>query len=322
MVSLFSPKKPVVGISGGNADSASVRAMMAQIQAAGATPLLLSNFMKRNPAQDMHKIDALVVMGNDSDIDPALYNQKRHEKTKLENDSPEGIARGNYEFAIMQMALSQGMPLLGVCGGMQRLNVLLGGDLHQHVPDLTGNDDHAQQAHNIAPFIPVQAVTFEKDSTLRIIADGITSAYTPAHGVAGDTVFENSMHHQAVKTVGHGLRAAARADDILPDGSRLIEAIEADPNGPLQNQFALGVQWHPEFGASALGARIATSLVSEAGRFAEANHRTHPPGEAQDETIESALNTIQPQNSAKVALGSATAKILQRRLSSSSTLSR
>jgi putative glutamine amidotransferase len=322
MVSLISPKKPVVGISGGNADSASVRAMMAQIQAAGAIPLLLSNFSKRNPAKDIHKIDALVVMGNDYDIDPTLYNQKRHEKTKAENDTPEGIARANYEFAIMQMALSQGMPLLGICGGMQRLNVLLGGDLHQHVPDFTGNDDHAQQAHNIAPFIPVQAVTFENISTLRIMAGGITSAYTPAHGISGEAVFENSMHHQAVKTVGQGLRVAARADDQLPDGSRLIEAIEADPTGPLKDQFALGVQWHPEFGASALGARIATSLVSEASRFADVTQRAHPPGEAQDETIESALDKVQPQENAKTAIGSITAKILARRSANTSQLAR
>ena len=316
MMSLFPKPRPVIGISGGNADSASVRAMMTQITSSGAIPIYLGNHAKRDATADIEKIDALVVMGNNADIDPERYGQVKHTKTIPESATPEGKARADYEYALMEKALQSGMPLLGVCGGMHRLNVITGGDLHQHIPDLIGNNDHAQEAYNIAPFVPVEPIHLEKNSTLAHIGDSILSVFVPWHK---EYVYnENSMHHQSVNHVGKGLRAAAHAEDSLPDGSKLIEAIEADPNGPFKNQFVLGVQWHPEFSASELGAKIATRVTEEAQSFARAHNREHPPEQAQMENILSAIDTVKmPSSPTNVREGGMVDFILKQRAAQS-----
>jgi putative glutamine amidotransferase len=320
MVSLLSHPRPVIGISGSNADSASVRAMMTQVASSGAIPLFLSNHGARNAKRDIDKIDALIVMGNNADIDPARYGETPHSKTRSETQTPDGRARANYEYELMQIALGQKIPMLGVCGGMQRLAVMCGGKLHQHVPDLTGNDDHAQQEHNIAPFVPVQAVHIDENSTLGNIGNSllasighkILSIFTPTH--KDYSYQENSMHHQAVSDPGKGLRAVAFADDRLPDGSRLIEAIEADPNGAFKDQFLVGVQWHPEFSASELGAKIARRLTEEAQHYAHKHNRTHPNAEAQDETMLSSLDMLKkPAEGIRMKESGAVAYIMKRR---------
>lgn len=301
---------PVIGVSGSDSDSASVRAMMTQIRDTGAIPIFLGNHGKRKAADDITKIDALVVLGNDADIDPERYGQKPGAHTKPESVTPQGKARADYEYQLMLTALKEKMPVLGICGGMQRLNVLLGGSLHQHVPDLVGNDEHAQQDFGIAPFIPVQPVIITQDSMLGSSGKDALTVYTPAHGHSVGIVMENSMHHQAVDKVGNGLRAAAYAADKLPDGKLLVEAVECDPLGPFREQFIQGVQWHPEFSASPLGAKIAGRLAQEAAIFAVEHKREHPPGEAQDENIFSALPGVKmPQ----VGVGSMTETILRKR---------
>jgi|CXWL01.1.fsa_nt_gi putative glutamine amidotransferase len=294
MIDVSPQIRPVVGISGGNSDSASVRAMITQIASTGAIPMFLGNHSQRNADEDIKKIDALVVMGNNSDIDPECYGQPKHKKTISELDNPKGIDRAKYETAIMEKALESGMPLLGVCGGMQRLNVILKGSLHQHVPDLIGNDDHAQHLHNVAPFIPVQPIHIVKDSVLGNISDSNPFIYAPTPARNNYTYDENSMHHQAVNLVGNGLRVSAHAEDTFKDGSKLIEAIEANPNGKFGKQFILGVQWHPEFSANELGAKIATRLAQEAQKFAE-HHRPTRPSEqqVQKENRISSLDTLE-----------------------------
>jgi putative glutamine amidotransferase len=312
---------PVIGISGSDPASPYVRQMVAMVRAMGAVPLVLSNFANRNAEKDIGKIDALIVMGNNLDVDPARYDQKQDPHTKNESDTPEGQARADYEYHLMMEALKSKMPVMGICGGMQRLNVLLGGDLHQDIPELIGHSEHAQQELNIAPFIPVQPVLIDPASMLGKIAEGVAAVYTPAHGANGanmEVINENSMHHQAVKTVGQGLRPAAYAADPLPEGGLLIEGIEADP-AKMGDQFILGLQWHPEFGASPLGPKIALRLTQEAAKFAEKGRRVHPPGEAQAENIQSALPTI---TSPQIRLGSMTDLILRQRAAPTAGMTR
>lgn len=287
--------RPVIGISGVSADYDSVRAMMTSINSAGGTPLYLGNYAERNPKADIQKIDALVIMGNAADIDPALYGEKEHPETVNEMKTPKGRARAAYEYTIMKEALAQKMPLLGICGGEQRINVLRGGTLHQHVPDLVGNDTHAQHHRNIAPFIAVVPVNIVPGTKLAALADTVDSLYVPGHD-ADKEIMENSMHHQAVGKLGDGLRAAAYSDAYIQNGKkyRLIEAVEPDPNGPLKDQFVLGVQWHPEFGASPLAPKISATLVEEAQRFASEHQRTHPEGEARKENLFSDRPEMKP----------------------------
>ncbi len=311
-----SVKPPVVGISGGNADSASVRAMFTQIQSAGAIPIFLGNHAQRSATEDIDKIDVLVVMGNDADIDPERYGQAKHEKTKSESATPEGKARAEYEYQLMQLAIEKKMPLLGVCGGMQRLNVMCGGTLNQNIADVTGNDDHAQQDHNIAPFTPVQLVRIEPGSTLGDISREVSAVYTPTHAKVPLTgIMENSMHHQCVDKVGEGLRLCGASIEPDKNGDKTLipEAIEADPNGRFGGQFLLGVQWHPEFSASPLGKYIAERVVQEGQEFAKKHGREHPVSEAIEENQKSMLPMLKDAPNAKVGIGSMTEHILARR---------
>jgi putative glutamine amidotransferase len=264
-------KAPIIGISGIDSESGSLRAAMSQIQAAGGIPLFLGNHANRDAAEDIQKLDGLLVLGNKSDIDPERYGAARDPHTKAESDTPEGKARADYEYALMKLALEKKVPLMGICGGMQRLNVMCGGSLHQHVPDLTGNNFHAQQDMHIAPFIPVQTVVIQRGSALSGIAGDIPALFTPAHGVGSlSIIHENSMHHQSVKDIGRGLRSNAMSTDGI------IEGIEADPNGPFKDQYVMGIQWHPEFGVNPLGPKLAENLVSEAVKHAEKNQHTQP----------------------------------------------
>jgi len=295
-------KAPIIGISGSSADSASVRAAVTQIRDAGAIPLFLSNFEKRDAAADIEKLDGLVVLGNNADIDPSTYGAQKDAHTNPESTTPEGKARADYEYALMKAAIEKKMPLLGICGGMQRLNVMQGGTLHQHVPDITGNDMHAQQDAGIAPFIPVQAVQIYSGTGLSAIVGDIKSVYTPGHGV---TVAENSMHHQAVKDVGKGLRVSAMSQDGI------IDAVEADPNGPYGSQFLIGVQWHPEFGASPLGAKIIQSVVSEAQLYAAKNvHQKLSLDEVVQENIQSSLPVVKSNGQKRTKDNSVTQNIV------------
>ncbi|MBY0408016.1 MAG: gamma-glutamyl-gamma-aminobutyrate hydrolase family protein [Rickettsiales bacterium] len=319
MIALVKTSGPVIGISGSSADSASVKAMIRQVIEAGGTPLLLANHAGRTAAEDLQKIDALMVMGNNADINPEKYGAAKDPHTKSEDDSKEGAARSQYEEELLARTVAMKMPVLGVCGGMQRINILCGGTLHQHVPDLVGHNEHSQQEYKVDGYIPVQPVFLGKhgkDTTLSSIAAGITSIYAPGHDAPPLMLLENSMHHQAVNVVGEGLRPAAFSDDKvkLPDGrdSLLIEAIEADPNGKFKDQTLLGVQWHPEFGASPLGERITGFMVNKAKEYARQTGREHTQAEVVRENFVSSL----PANIPAPRPGSMTEMVLRRRMES------
>lgn len=279
------PTGIVIGVSGASAQTKSVRAMMKQIEDEGATPVFLSSKarnMRSAIIEDMGKIHALAVMGNNYDIDPKRYvdrygrnDPKRqiHPQTRSEMNTPRGRERALYETAMIQSAIAAKMPLLGICGGMQRINVLCGGTLHQHVPDLVGCDKHMQNKQGIAPHIPVIPIIIKDHTTLAKIACDIDMPFVRDESDdCPKVIMENSLHHQAVDRIGQHLRVCAVTDSVrMKDGTAgyLAEAIESDPNGALRTQFILGVQWHPEFGASSLGQRIVQHLIKAAQDYAK-----------------------------------------------------
>lgn len=161
-------------------------------------------------------IDGLVLTGGAFDVDPALFGADAiHPTVVLKAE------RTRFELAIVQGALARDLPILGICGGEQLLNVALGGTLIQHIPDAVPHClAHEQPNPRTEPGHDV----------------GIAPDTLLARIVGKPTIAVNSAHHQAVMTVAPGCRVNATA----PDG--VIEGIEA-----MNKKFCLGVQWHPEY---------------------------------------------------------------------------
>src|SRR5215212_530696 len=200
------------------------------IERAGGRPLLVP------PSDDAveETLDALdgVVFSGGSDLDPQLYGQKAHAETK--GVVPE---RDRGELALLQAALARDMPVLAVCRGSQVLNVALGGDLVQHLPEVVGDEKHKHTPGEYAD----HHVTVEPETRLG--------------SLLGDRAPVKSHHHQGFGRLGDGLRQAARAEDGT------VEALE-DPS----RRFALGVLWHPEAGEDL---RLFEALVEEARAYRE-----------------------------------------------------
>lgn len=180
-------------------------------------------------------IDGLVVTGGAFDVDPALYGGAgRHPTVTLKE------RRTRFEWAVTKGAVDRDLPLLGICGGQQLLNVVLGGTLIQHLPDAVPDGlAHEQPNPRTEPGHEV-----------------VVTAGSLLHRVTGaDRLPVNSAHHQAAERVGPGIVVSATA----PDG--VIEAIE-DP----RHRFCLGVQWHPEYGISPGDTALIAAFVTEAAR--------------------------------------------------------
>jgi len=188
-------------------------------------------------------LDGVVIAGG-GDIDPAIYGAARHPETNV--NAPD---RDAWELAVADAAIRMGMPLLGICRGMQVLNVACGGTLHQHVPDLVGHEAHSGLPHGYG----AHKVRVTSGTTVQSILPGGEYFEVPTH------------HHQAVNQLGEGLTAVAWADDGI------IEAVESASPG----EFIVGVQWHPEQGDDP---RLFSALVAAAEmHFSERAVASLPP---------------------------------------------
>jgi putative glutamine amidotransferase len=185
------------------------------VQDAGGMALLLppDDATAEQPNDLLDLIDGLVLAGG-SDIDPGSYGAAPHPETR--GTRPE---RDRFELALAHAALERDMPVLGICRGMQLLNVACGGTLVQHLPDLLGHDDHR---HTPGAF---------GDHEVRL-QEGTLAA----RAVGGERSAVKSHHHQGVDELGEGLVAVGWSD-----ADDTIEAVELPGKA-----YALGVLWHPE----------------------------------------------------------------------------
>ncbi len=181
-----------------------------------------------DPDQILDRIDALL-LGGGADIDPGSHGAEAHPETVGTNPD-----RDRFEIALAQRAMERGISLLGICRGMQILNVACGGTLDQHLPDRLGHERHR----------PVPGSWAEHD--VRLEAGSLAAR---AAGTEHLTV--KSHHHQGVDSVPDSLSVSAWATD-----DESVEAIESDDGG-----FVLGVLWHPEEDSSD---SVIPALVSRA----------------------------------------------------------
>lgn len=196
------------------------------VHRAGGQPLLLPPAPGTDDLLDL--LDGLLLSGG-ADIAPERYGEPPHSET-----TGTRADRDASELAMTQAALREGLPLLGVCRGMQMLNVASGGTLEQHLPDRVEHDGHRERP---GVFGEHRVRTGER---------------TRLRGVVGSAVTVRSYHHQGVGKVGEPLRVAAHADDGT------VEALE-HPELP----FAIGVLWHPEVGDDD---RLFEALVAQAAQ--------------------------------------------------------
>jgi putative glutamine amidotransferase len=208
------------------------RSYVRAVQDAGGVVVMIppDEAVQDDPDQVLDLLDGLILAGG-ADIDPDAYGAERHPETK--HTVPE---RDTFEIALARRALDRDVPLLGICRGMQLMNVARGGTLEQHLPESHGHHDHRR----------VLGTFDDADHDVRL-ADG-----SLAREVAGEHVHATkSHHHQGIGVVGEGFAVTGWAVmDELP------EVLE-DPS----RRFALGVQWHPEADESS---RFVAALVQEA----------------------------------------------------------
>jgi putative glutamine amidotransferase len=211
------------------------RSYVDAVQLAGGVALLLppDPAATKDPDRVLDLLDALLLAGG-ADVDPATYGAEPHAETV--HTVPE---RDAFELALATRAMERDMPFLGICRGMQVMNVARGGTLSQHLPDDYGHHDHRRSLGSFD----------DADHDVRL-ADGSLAARVAREEVHGT----KSHHHQGVERIGKGLEVTGWATiDDLP------EAIEVPGN-----RFALGVQWHPEVDETS---PLIAALVDEARAY-------------------------------------------------------
>jgi len=214
--------RPRIGITAttGGSTSANSRRYADAVAAAGGEPVWLEPAAvlgAPDPGSVLARLDALLLSGGE-DIDPRHYAETIRPDAGVTIDAPRDTA----ELRIARAALAEAMPILGICRGIQTLNVAAGGTLHQDLTLLGLTPDAHVQDRSTPAWKPAHPVAVERGSQVA------------AH-LGGPAAEVNSFHHQAVKDVAPGFVVTARA----PDG--IIETIE-HPARP----FVMGVQWHPE----------------------------------------------------------------------------
>ena len=182
-------------------------------------------------ARVLDGIDGLMLTGG-KDVDARLYGQEPHP----ENDAPRPD-RDAWEIALVRAAIERDLPLLGICRGLQVLNVALGGTLIQHLPDVLGSNRYSYGNAKFA------------DNPV------ITVSGTRAADIVGERLTVKSYHHQALDLVAPGLTVSAHGDDGI------VQAVDID-----SMTFGVAVQWHPEESPDDLRLFEALVAAAEAAR--------------------------------------------------------
>ncbi len=244
--------KPIIGVTpdfnagdrkdmGGKEPTYFLRARYLEaIEAVGGLPLVLplvTDTVRQRLV--LAKVDGLLVTGGGADLAPKLYGERQRFKFRRMSRQ-----RSSLELGIARLAYRSGVPTLGICGGMQSMNVALGGTLIQ---DITSQIPTAlSHQPSCPPTKPAHSIEVVPQTLMRRIAGRAT-------------IEVNSSHHQSVKKLARPLFTSAMA----PDG--VIEAIES-----CSHPFYLGVQWHPEclYSRDPIQKRVFQALVKAAKNFA------------------------------------------------------
>jgi len=188
------------------------------IEHAGGTPFIIPLTKDEAVLQQLYNLADGIVFAGGNDPDPALYGEVSH--PTVADASP---FRDHVDMQLLRWALRDKKPLLGICRGMQLLNILQGGSLYQHLPeDFPEGSDHNSSTKRETLTDIAHVLRVEKSSKLGAI-------------FASESIGTNTHHHQGIKTLGEGLIANAWSEDGLIEGLEMTN-----------DHFAIGVQSHPE----------------------------------------------------------------------------
>jgi putative glutamine amidotransferase len=196
--------------------------LLALTQAAQVCPLILPSLVDQiDIANTLETMDGLFLTGAYSNIEPHHYGDEKSYEGNLHD-----ALRDSSSFALIKHAIQLQVPVLGVCRGLQEVNVALGGSLHQKVQEVSGLNDHRENLDDVLEkqYAVSHPITLQADGLLRSL-------------IASDRVMVNSLHGQGIARLAAGLNVEATADDGL------IEAVSLNALHP----FFLAVQWHPEW---------------------------------------------------------------------------
>jgi len=238
--------RPVIGITcrssirdGANSEYVIARPYISAIEESGGLPIILPPITEFRPggAWSLTSICQGLILSGGGDPDPVFFNEEPHAKLgRVDRE------RDEWEIFLCRAARVEGIPILGICRGIQVINIALGGNLYQDIAQYLPNTlDHMQ---NTPPENRWHQVIIEKESRLFRVLNT-------------ERIWCNSLHHQAVKTVAPQLKVVARAEDGV------IEAVEYTGS-----EFILGVQWHPERLRESSTERIFSEFVACSLRLA------------------------------------------------------
>jgi putative glutamine amidotransferase len=228
-------KRPVVGVIGNahrienrfNVQAASERSMRAVAEVAGALPLMFASAPEITDIGGLLEVvDGVVLTGARANVHPTRFRTDPHPKHEPYDESRDALA-----LALVEACVARGMPIFGICRGLQEMNVAYGGTLHPEIRELPGRLNHRMPRLPTGEIHPDPAVVFADRHEVRLVPGGAF-----AQLLGRETIRVNSLHGQGILEPGDRVVV----EGVAEDGT--IEAIRiADASG-----FALGVQWHAE----------------------------------------------------------------------------
>mgnify|MGYP001371244566 FL=1 len=233
------PIRPLIGVNADVRDNngmdfvaMGLQYVTAVIAGAGGIPVMVPSLGDANDGGQIHvdelisRLDGLVLTGGRANVEPHHYHGKPFRPDTLRDP-----LRDSTTLPLARKSIAAGLPLFGICRGIQEINVALGGSLHPYLWELDGVDDHRM------PQTDVTANRFALRHLVNLEAGGLFAELACGVGIDDKAVMVNSLHGQAIDRVADGLRIEAVSEDGVIEGVSM-------PGSP---GFVVGVQWHAEY---------------------------------------------------------------------------